>query len=61
MHTYYVYLLTNANHAVLYVGVTNDLARRVSEHKAAVHEGLLRSTTCTSWCISKPTGQLLTP
>jgi putative endonuclease len=28
--TYYVYLLTNWNNKVMYVGVTNDLERRVS-------------------------------
>jgi putative endonuclease len=30
---YYVYLLTNWNNRVLYVGVTNDLVRRLYEHK----------------------------
>lgn len=34
MRTYYIYILTNMNNTVLYTGVTNDLYRRVSQHKA---------------------------
>ena len=30
---YYVYLLTNKHRTVLYAGVTNDLGRRIWEHK----------------------------
>ena len=31
---YFVYILTNQDHTVLYTGVTNNLQRRVLEHKS---------------------------
>ncbi len=31
-HNYYVYITTNPQKTVIYTGVTNDLARRMSEH-----------------------------
>jgi putative endonuclease len=36
---YYVYLLANWNNNVLYVGVTNDLERRIFEHKNKLVKG----------------------
>lgn len=37
--SYYVYLLTNNNGKVMYVGVTNDLQRRIYEHKQKLVKG----------------------
>ncbi len=31
-HWYYVYILTNPERAVLYIGVTNNLEQRLAEH-----------------------------
>lgn len=40
--TYYVYLLTNWNNRVMYVGVTNHLERRIYEHKNKLIEGFTK-------------------
>ena len=39
---YYVYILTNKNNKVLYIGVTNNLERRLYEHKEKLVEGFTK-------------------
>lgn len=36
---YYVYILTNKTNEVLYIGMTNDLVRRIYEHREKRIEG----------------------
>ncbi len=44
---YYVYLLTNRSNDVLYVGVTNNLERRVFEHRNKLVEGFTKKYNLT--------------
>lgn len=46
-HNYYVYMMTNKNHAVLYTGVTNDLNRRHYEHENKISEGFTKKYNAT--------------
>ena len=33
MNQYWVYIISNPTHSVLYTGVTNNLSRRIAEHR----------------------------
>ena len=46
-HNYYIYLLTNQYNTVLYTGMTNDLQRRVAEHKSLKVPGFTSSYRVT--------------
>ena len=51
---YTVYLLTNDTNVALYTGVTNDLYRRVYEHRQHLDpKSVPRGITFTSWFIMK--------
>lgn len=42
MNHYYVYIITNWNNKVLYIGVTNNIARRIYEHKNKLIDGFTK-------------------
>ena len=39
----YIYILTNRPNGTLYVGVTNDLVRRISEHREGAVKGFSKT------------------
>ena len=45
-HQYYVYMVSNRWHNVVYIGVTNSLERRMWEHKAGKISGFTKKYNC---------------
>ena len=39
---YWVYMLTNDTNKVLYIGVTNDIKRRICEHRSELIDGFTK-------------------
>ncbi len=58
MKEYYVYIMTNGVRT-LYIGVTNNLVRRVFEHKAKLGEGFTKKYNITMLVYYETVGDVL--
>ena len=52
--TYWVYILASKRNGTLYVGVTNDLARRVAQHRAGTGASFTRKYGVTRLVHAQP-------
>ena len=45
-YNFWTYIVTNKNHSVLYIGVTNSLSRRTWEHREGIGAGFPSDYRC---------------
>lgn len=58
MREYYVYILTNKWNTVLYTGVTNNLNRRISEHRDKVGSSFTTKYNLSKLAFYESTGDV---
>ena len=46
MHQYWVYVMANTTRRVIYIGITNDLYRRYTEHRNGIIKGFTYKYKC---------------
>ena len=46
-HSYWVYMMSNKTRSTLYIGITDNLERRVSQHRAGEIAGFTQHYHCT--------------
>jgi putative endonuclease len=47
----YIYIMTNKNKTVLYIGVTNNIQRRITEHSSHVNENAFTAKYNLEYCV----------
>ncbi len=57
---YWVYILASKRNGTLYVGVTNDLARRMQQHREGAVPGFTRTYGVTRLVHAEPYDDILT-
>ncbi|MBI2634067.1 GIY-YIG nuclease family protein [Candidatus Peregrinibacteria bacterium] len=58
MKSYYVYILTNKTNNVLYIGVTNDIQKRVYEHKNKLVQSFTAKYRCNKLVFYEETNDI---
>lgn len=59
-YIYYVYMMQSVSRRALYIGMTNNLRKRVWEHKNHIREGFTDDYNCTRLVYGKATTMWLT-
>ena len=59
MKQFYVYIISNRKHGTIYTGMTNDLERRVLEHKKKLVDGFTKNYNLTKLVYFEDTNSAL--
>jgi putative endonuclease len=58
MKTYYVYILASKRNGTLYIGITNDLIKRIYEHKNNLIDGFTKRHSVHMLVFYEKTGSI---
>ncbi len=54
---FFVYILTNIARTVVYIGITNNLQRRIEEHRSGIIDGFTKKYRCNILVYFEPVGE----
>lgn len=57
--SYHVYIITNARNTVLYIGITNNLIRRIYEHRNGLIDGFSKTYNIKKLVYYEETGDVI--